>query len=144
MTARSSATRESNARLSEQLAGVQAGEPQRFGRFERGGVAVLPQFPLHHVFIAPADRIHEADPGRRSTMDADLLERLNEIFGRCLETELKLPWILWAVSPASGRTAVLRIHGAGKLAGDPGLEDFALPLTNIAVDQRNEILPARD
>jgi hypothetical protein len=80
-------------------------------------------------------------------MDADLLERLNEIFGRCLETELKLPWILWAVSPASGRTAVLRIHGAGKpyevLAGDPGLEDFALPLTIVVVDQRKEILPAR-
>ena len=80
-------------------------------------------------------------------MDADLLERLNEIFGRCLETELKLPWILWAVSPASGRTAVLRIHGAGKpyevLAGDPEVEDFALPLTIVVVDQRNEILPAR-
>jgi hypothetical protein len=41
----------------------------------------------------------------------------------------------------------LRIHGAGKpyevLAGDPELEDFALPLTIVVVDQRKEILPAR-
>jgi hypothetical protein len=77
-------------------------------------------------------------------MDADLFERLNEIFGRCLETELRLPWVLWAVSPASGRTAVLRLHGAGKpyevLAGDPELDDFALPLTIVVVDRRNEIL----
>jgi hypothetical protein len=76
----------------------------------------------------------------------DLDETLQEVFERCHEQGLELPWIVCLVSP-NGCTTVMRIRdkemSGDVLAEHSEPEGFQLPMTIVVVDQRNVVVPVR-
>jgi GTP cyclohydrolase II len=73
-------------------------------------------------------------------------ETLQEVFERCHEQGLELPWIVCLVSP-NGCTTVMRIHSkempGDVLAEHLEPEGFQLPMTIVVVDQRNVVVNVR-
>jgi uncharacterized protein (DUF302 family) len=76
----------------------------------------------------------------------DFDETLNEIFERCDEQGMELPWIVCLVSP-NGGTMVMRITAKGMpgdvLAEYLEPEGLRLPMTIVVVDQRNVVATVR-
>jgi len=71
----------------------------------------------------------------------DLTATIREILERCVGMEMQTPFIMCAVSP-NGSVLAMRVEGDGS-AGEPLAEHseehgFALPMTMVVVDQRNE------
>jgi len=67
---------------------------------------------------------------------------LEEIFERCHEQGMELPWIVCLVSP-NGCTTVMRINAKGMpgevLAEHLEPEGFQLPMSIVVVDQHNAV-----
>jgi uncharacterized protein (DUF302 family) len=76
----------------------------------------------------------------------DFDETLNEIFERCDQQGMELPWIVCLVSP-NGCTMVMRITAKGMpsdvLAEHLEPEGLRLPMTIVVVDQHNVVVTVK-